>query len=150
MNSLQQLADLILPENIHWWPLAPGWYVLVFLLVMLLVFMFYKKRQHYIKNQYRREAIAELNSLSINNATQLLTILQHTLNHALAMSVELEEKSFLNALNKGVKAFSFDEKNWQLLMHFAYQRPAKEQSVQAFSELKAKCLQWAKEHHYDV
>lgn len=45
-DALAQLRDIHLPEQIGWWPLASGWYVLMMfavLSVIALVYYFYKK-----------------------------------------------------------------------------------------------------------
>ncbi len=62
-TSLDRLHDLALPPDVSWWPMAPGWYV-VFVLVLLLglrvVLLAWK---HWQANAYRREALREINSL---------------------------------------------------------------------------------------
>lgn len=54
------LRDLHLPEAIGWWPLAPGWWLLLLLLAFVLLVGLYrafKRRQH---NAPRRFALREL------------------------------------------------------------------------------------------
>ncbi|MFI4919262.1 MAG: DUF4381 domain-containing protein [Legionellales bacterium] len=48
-NALAQLKDIHLPGPVSWWPLAPGWYVLLILALLLclgLAGFFYKKGRH--------------------------------------------------------------------------------------------------------
>jgi hypothetical protein len=48
-DVLTQLKDIHLPSPVGWWPLAPGWYGvigLVLCLVSALVYFFYKKHIH--------------------------------------------------------------------------------------------------------
>jgi len=54
------LRDLHLPEPVGWWPLAPGWWVLLVLLALLLGYGLYRaylRRRH---NAPRRFALREL------------------------------------------------------------------------------------------
>ncbi|MGQ3889201.1 DUF4381 domain-containing protein [Legionella sp. CNM-1927-20] len=46
---LAKLHDIHLPSSIGWWPLAPGWYiltVLILLIISLLVTIAYRQRQY--------------------------------------------------------------------------------------------------------
>ena len=36
-NPLDQLRDIHLPEPISWWPLAPGWWLLIIIALALMV-----------------------------------------------------------------------------------------------------------------
>lgn len=54
------LRDLHLPDPVSWWPLAPGWWVLIVLLALLLGYGLYRaylRRRH---NAPRRFALREL------------------------------------------------------------------------------------------
>ncbi|KTD57499.1 DUF4381 domain-containing protein [Legionella shakespearei] len=56
-EPLAQLRDIHLPEQIGWWPLASGWYVLmalVLILVIALVYYFYKK---YLNSLPKKKAL---------------------------------------------------------------------------------------------
>ena len=58
--SLSKLHDIVMPEPVSWWPLAPGVWVLVgFAVVVILVmtWRFYRSRQ---SNAYRRAGLALL------------------------------------------------------------------------------------------
>lgn len=59
-DPLSQLHDILLPEAIGWWPLAPGWWALLLLLLGLVAFMLYRQRRHHRRNRYRVQALAEL------------------------------------------------------------------------------------------
>jgi Tfp pilus assembly protein PilO len=58
-DPLAQLKDIHLPDPISWWPLAPGWYVviaLVFLLALYLGYQVYKRH---------RDALAKKKALAL-------------------------------------------------------------------------------------
>ena len=61
--SLQNLNDIVVPANVPWWPVAPGWYVLAGLALLLLMFFGYRAIQHRRKNRYRRLALQELSDI---------------------------------------------------------------------------------------
>ena len=75
--SLNNLHDIVVPDAVGFFPLAPGWYM-VFLLFLTLVFHFALKRYRlYQKEQYRRDAVDELAGLQqVNkeNAKSLLSL----------------------------------------------------------------------------
>lgn len=61
-DPLEQLADIHLPESVSWWPLAPGWWILLALLIIGLIIFFiirHRKKQ----NLYRKYAQASLDQL---------------------------------------------------------------------------------------
>lgn len=150
MNDLQQLVGLVLPEQVSWWPLAIGWYFIIVLIVLLIALLIYKKRKLYIKNSYRRNALQQLHSLPLEQASQLFSILQHTLVHGINKPIELQEKVFLIALNQGHHDLSFNQQDWLLLNKFTYQQAVKSSHLESeFNALKTKCQQWIKEHDYE-
>ena len=62
--SLQNLNDIVLPAATGWWPLATGWYVVLILLLLALVWFAYQVIQRWTKNRYRRAALGELESIT--------------------------------------------------------------------------------------
>jgi hypothetical protein len=64
MNSspLDQLADIHLPASVSWWPLAPGWWLLLSLILLAFAGHYvWRKRQ--ARNHYRRLALRSLQAL---------------------------------------------------------------------------------------
>ncbi len=62
-DPLAELAPLRLPEAIGWWPLAPGWWLLIVLVLLLLGtgLWLYRKQRH--ASAYRRQALSQLDEL---------------------------------------------------------------------------------------
>ena len=60
MASLDNLHDIVMPEAVSWWPLAPGWYVLLVIVVGLAINFAIRAMRRYRRNAYRREALAML------------------------------------------------------------------------------------------
>lgn len=56
-DPLVHLKDIHLPPPISWWPLAPGWYVLIALLVLIAVFIFYRINTSYRHARAKKQAL---------------------------------------------------------------------------------------------
>ena len=62
-NPLAQLRDIQLPDAIGWWPLAPGWWMLLGLLVSLGLLSWLSYRW-YRRGAIKRAALAELEQIA--------------------------------------------------------------------------------------
>lgn len=62
-DPLAQLHDILLPDAIGWWPLAPGWWALLILLLALVATVIFYRRRKTLRNHYRQQALAELAAL---------------------------------------------------------------------------------------
>ncbi len=61
--SLDRLHDLALSPEVPWWPLAPGWYVLIALAFAAAAWLAFRAWKLWLSNAYRRAALQELKSL---------------------------------------------------------------------------------------
>ena len=59
-TSLDRLNDLAMPPEVSWWPLAPGWYVVIGIALALLLFFIFRAWKSWQANAYRRAALREL------------------------------------------------------------------------------------------
>lgn len=62
-DPLAALHPLRQPELIGWWPLAPGWWMLLGVALLSLVVLVYLLRRWRKKNAYRRRALRQLQEL---------------------------------------------------------------------------------------
>lgn len=62
-DLLEQLAPLRQPEAVHWWPPAPGWWLLALLLAGCLCYAGYRLWQFYRRGAPLRAARAELEAI---------------------------------------------------------------------------------------
>lgn len=86
--SLERLHDVVSPDPVPWWPLAPGWYVVGAVLVILAGIAAWRWWRHWRSQAYRRAALAELNdweagrdgdgALAAKDVAQLATLLRRT------------------------------------------------------------------------
>lgn len=65
-TSLDRLQGIVSPEPVPWWPLAPGWWILIALVLSWLVVLAGRSVQRYRKNGYRRAGLAEIDKLDQN------------------------------------------------------------------------------------
>lgn len=95
-SPLDQLADIHLPDGVSWWPLAPGWWILLTLAIIALVgFFIWRRRkaqniyrniaQHqlagiYADYQKTQNAAAYLQALSLLLRRTALTAYPHSFN----------------------------------------------------------------------
>ena len=56
-QELAQLRDIHLPDAIGWWPLAPGWYLLLILVLFMGVIISVGFVKHYLNGRAKRHAL---------------------------------------------------------------------------------------------
>ena len=66
---LAQLAPLRAPESIGWWPLAPGWWIVLASAIVGLFLISRWLRRRYRRARYRRAALSQLRLLRAAEAT---------------------------------------------------------------------------------
>lgn len=75
--SLDNMYDIINPDAVGFFPLAPGWYIVLFLLLALLFHFTIQAYKYYKRSLYRREALKELGTYrqyGKENAIALLSL----------------------------------------------------------------------------
>ena len=60
--SLDNLRDIVTPDPVSWWPLAPGWWVVILAGCLLAAIGAWRGVSRWRANAYRREALAKLGS----------------------------------------------------------------------------------------
>jgi len=61
---VEGLRDIALPQPVALWPPAPGWWVVLALLLLLAFWAWHRYARARAASRYRREALAELDSLA--------------------------------------------------------------------------------------
>ena len=62
-DPLANLHPLREPELIGWWPLAPGWWILIVIALLCLGALIYLLIRRSRRNAYRRLALSQLQNL---------------------------------------------------------------------------------------
>jgi len=113
------LRDIHLPEAISWWPLAPGWWGII-ILVLVLIGLFFLGRAIYRRGQLRREARKALQDIQAQYkihqddrllAADLSTLLRRvTLSYTPRADVaSLTDDAWLYFLDRGVAKSNFKD-----------------------------------------
>ena len=58
--SLRTIIEAEFPEAISLIPATPGWWILLFAMAVLLLRALLRRRQRYLRDRYRRDALAQL------------------------------------------------------------------------------------------
>ena len=74
--SLENLHDIVQPVPVSWWPIAPGWWILLSLLVFAVLAIAVVAWRLWRANAYRRTALRELQGTT--SADQMAEILKRT------------------------------------------------------------------------
>jgi hypothetical protein len=79
-DPLAELRGIHLPDPISWWPLAPGWWVLIIIFIGGLSWALWQLLKSYNNNLYRRQAMAQLlqikHDLNLTSTQRLVMILE--------------------------------------------------------------------------
>ena len=100
---LEQLADIHLPLEISYWPPAPGWWVLAFLLLAGIIFLFNRFFEHHTQRKICRYALSELENC-LHNFSQDEGILD-------ANSLRIRYVNSFNSVIRRVALVHFPEEN---------------------------------------
>ena len=128
------LRDLHLPEMIGWWPLAPGWWFLIALVVAGLGYLLYQSFAKWRRSAARRIALKELARIQndykygvdeISLAIELSELLRRTmLAYAPRNEVAgLTGESWLQWLDRGLDDRPFSEGSGQNVESWPYRCP---------------------------
>jgi hypothetical protein len=127
------LRDLHLPEAVGWWPLAPGWWLLIALLVFGLLLLCRKSWKRWRHDRARRIALKQLARLqqayyaqpdSVTLGARLSELLRRTM---LAYSPRKEVagltgREWLEWLDRGLDEKVFSEGPGRALQELPYRR----------------------------
>lgn len=118
-DPLAQLKDIHLPKPIGWWPLAPGWYILIGLILfmaIILAYSFYKKYRNALAkkhalvllNTYQKEYSEEYNGSQTSARISELLRRVALVYYPREQVASLHGEKWLNFLNETSKGIDFN------------------------------------------
>lgn len=129
------IRDLHLPGAISWWPLAPGWWFLIALLVIWLGYLLYRRYLTWRWNAARRVAMKELARVRLeysggNDAVSLAIQLSELVRRTMLAYAPRDEvasltgASWLQWLDRGLEDRPFSEGSGRSLESLPYRNRA--------------------------
>jgi hypothetical protein len=140
--NLDRLHDLAMPPEVAWWPLAPGWYVVIAVALIFLFILSHLTWKTWRANAYRRVALRELTTAE--NVPAIAELLRRT---ALATTpreavAEMTGVTWIDWLAKQSTTFMPDAVRDQLTSGI-YHQPSNRLSV---DELREYASHWITNH----
>lgn len=134
------LRDLHLPEVISWWPLAPGWWVLIALLIAGVAYLLRRYLRTHARGAARRHALQQLNALTaayeqhgntVAFSSDLSELLRRTmLAYAPRREIAgLTGDAWLAWLDKDLDQPRFQNKTGRKLLELPYRAPSDDVSA---------------------
>lgn len=152
--QIQPIGDIIEPNRIEFSFGAPGWTILL-LLVLAAVFVFgLWKLCQYKKNKYRRLALAELNliEISTDKTSSILTQIVFMLNRVAIKAygreevVELNGLPFMRFLQSKVSSDLFSEGSESVFKRHIYEGKNSKLSFKQLESFYNESINWIKQH----
>ena len=72
--SLDNLHAILVPEAVGFFPLAPGWVIVILLAFALLLHFLFQAYKGYKRSLYKREALKEIESYSKENRDEMIAL----------------------------------------------------------------------------
>lgn len=129
---LEQLHDIQLPKPVEWWPLAPGWYILLIgMLAFCTILAVWIYRRHVrlrpkkealqllddIEKEYQREANSQQSSMKISELLRRVALVYFPRRHV----ASLQGNDWLIFLKETSKKINFNQMDY-FLLQLPYQK----------------------------
>jgi hypothetical protein len=156
--SLQNLNDIVMPAAVNWWPLASGWYVLIGIMLISVLWFGYRTLQNWLANRYRRSALLELQQLAFgvqddksrdSSLKKLPILIKRTALSAYPRQqvANLSGIDWFNFLNSSTKKPLFTESLLAAMEYISYSnKELNAIDAQTINDLLAASSDWVKRH----
>jgi len=143
--NLSSQRDIIEPGAISLWPLAPGWWVVIGIVLALSGLLVWRALDKYRRNAYRRAAISELATIN-NDLARLPALLKRTALGAFPRTqvASLSGEEWLRFLDSSGSTTNFTDGPGREIVALAYTANALPEDQQL--ALLACAEQWIRGH----
>lgn len=131
-QALAQLHDIHLPTAISWWPLAPGWYLLILSSLIFIAVLYYVTRRRFryglakrqalnlleaYYQEYQSQANSQITSMKLSELLRRVALVYFPREQI----ANLQGEAWISFLNESSKSIDFDSLR-DYLLKLPYQR----------------------------
>ena len=146
----QDINTVIEPVRVSYWPLQPGWYLLIAIVLILLLLMVWKRYKRWLKDAYKREAIKSVQTLSNDKDFffQLNQIIKAVAINSYGREkvASLSGKEWTTFLQKSEEAVVFSSNVLKSLESQQYQERENQTENSVIDMHKLESIKWIKKH----
>jgi hypothetical protein len=126
---LQQLRDIHYPPHIPFWPLAPGWYVVIVLVLIIMGLVSYFCYRSWVKHRLKRIVLQRIQELELQDevkihiAAELSVLLKRAAlaSYPRSLVAGLFGEDWLKFLDQTAATTQFTQGSGRLLIVYPYQ-----------------------------
>ncbi|QDU80056.1 hypothetical protein Pla110_17780 [Polystyrenella longa] len=145
-TSLDAMHDIVVPAPVSWWPLAPGWYVVLALVVCFVFYLTCRSVSRWQSNAYRRAALKELEMA--NDPSTICELLRRTALAVVPRSIVASQKE--TAWPQWLESTCPVAMSERVETQLNYGPYASNSSAEDIIELKEYASAWIKQHRYPL
>ena len=146
----QDINTVIEPVRVSYWPLQPGWYLLIAIVLILLLLMVWKRYKRWLKDAYKREAIKSIQTLSNDKDFffQLNQIIKAVAikSYGREKVASLAGKEWTTFLQKSEETVVFSSNILKSLESQQYQKRENQTENSVIDMYKLESIKWIKKH----
>lgn len=154
-ENINTIGELMEPSPIGFNFGAPGWTLLLIILLLALMAYGIWKIYQYRKNKYRRIALKELNAIQIGQTKaseviiNIITLLKRVALTAYGREQVAEKngEAFLNFLQQQSKEQTLTDTNKAMFTTYLYEGDKVDVSSDQLELLRFESINWIKQHH---
>lgn len=154
-GNLANLHDIVLAPPVSWWPPAPGWYVLAFVIAALVIALAWRARRRWLARRYRVQALTELRAIRLDPtdpataAANMMTLLKRTALAAYPRQqvAGLSGADWWSFLDQGIGGEDFRERLGPVMSGLVYSDTRNADATAAdIEQLAAAAERWIRSH----
>lgn len=144
-TNLDAMHEIVVSDPVSWWPLAPGWYLVLLLLLMALMVWGARWIKRWRETAYLREALTALEAVPPGQLPELVKCVCLT-RWPREQVASLSGDQLLQWLDRSGKTQEFTQGPGQLLLELSYQpQPAISREDVRYQQLIETVRRWLRQ-----